>query len=43
MKRAEFININYLVDHADDIINNTKVLFPEWLWSKSQLPDDGSI
>ena len=41
MKRAEFININYLTNHADDIINNTKVLFPEWLWDRSQLPDDG--
>ena len=40
MKRAEWINTNYLLNHAEDIINNTDVLFPEWLWSRSQLPDD---
>ncbi|MBQ6099281.1 MAG: hypothetical protein IJL02_05395 [Methanobrevibacter sp.] len=35
MKRAEVINRNYLVDHAEDIINNTDVIFPYWLWSGS--------
>lgn len=38
MKRAEIININYLVDHAEDIINNTTVLFPQWLWRKTRNP-----
>lgn len=41
MKRAEGINRVYLTNHAEDIINNTDVLFPEWLWSRAQLPDDG--
>lgn len=41
MKRAEGINRVYLTNHAEEIINNTDVLFPEWLWRHAQLPDDG--
>lgn len=33
MKRAEHINMNYLITHKEDIINNTTVLFPQWLVS----------
>ena len=43
MKRAQFINIHYLIDHAEDIINNTDVLFPEWLWRLSKESTDGPI
>lgn len=43
MKRAEWINTDYLLNHAEDIINNTKVLFPEWLVRKTQSFDDGDI
>ena len=41
MKRAEWINTNYLVKHAENIINNTRVLFPEWLVRKTRSYDDG--
>lgn len=41
MKRAEGIDRVYLTNHAEEIINNTDVLFPEWLWMRAQLPDDG--
>ncbi|WP_295612115.1 hypothetical protein [uncultured Methanobrevibacter sp.] len=41
MKRAEFINIDYLVDHAEEIINNTDVLFPYWQWLSSKKSTDG--
>ena len=33
MKRAEHINMNYLITHKEDIINNTNVLFPQGLVS----------
>ena len=32
MKRATFINKDYLLLHAEEIINNTDVLFPYWQW-----------
>ena len=35
MKRAVAINRNYLVDYAEDIINNTDVVFPYGLWQLS--------
>ena len=40
MKRAKTININYFVDHAEDIINNTSVLVPEWLFSFLKLEEN---
>jgi len=43
MKRAEWININYLVDHADEIINRNDVLFPQWLFHRSQSYNDGAV
>ncbi|WP_296807661.1 hypothetical protein [uncultured Methanobrevibacter sp.] len=43
MKRAVLININYLVDHAEDIINNTDVLLPQWLCTRSESYNDGVI
>ena len=43
MKRAELINIAYLTNHAEEIINNTDVLFPEWLWRRSKLSTDDDI
>lgn len=33
MKRAKFLNLKYLLLHAEDIINNTEVLSPQWLFS----------
>lgn len=42
MKRAEFINIKYLIDHAEDIINNTEVIFPYWQWLATRNPVDDS-
>ena len=41
MKRAEGIDRVYLTNHAEEIINNTDVVFHEWLWRQAQLPDDG--
>lgn len=38
MKRATSINIPYLVDHSEEIINRTDVLFPYWLWQRSHSP-----
>ena len=32
-----------MVNHAEEIINNTDVLFPYWLWSSSQSYDDGEF
>lgn len=43
MKRAVIININYLINHAEEIINNTTVLFPEWLYRRSKNSTDGNI
>ncbi|MGN0176648.1 MAG: hypothetical protein ACI389_02300 [Methanobrevibacter sp.] len=33
MKRAILINIPYLLNHSEEIINNTSVLSPRWLFS----------
>ena len=33
MKRTKFLNLKYLLLHAEDIINNTEVLAPQWLFS----------
>ncbi len=38
MKRAEFINKNYLLLHSEEIINNTDVLFPYWQWLATRNP-----
>ena len=38
MKRAEFINIDYLKKHAEEIINNTDVVFPYWQWLATRTP-----
>ena len=43
MKRAEFFNINYLLDHADEVINNTDVLLPEWILWATESYDDGAV
>ena len=43
MKRAVLIDRTYLINHSEDIINNTSVLFPEWLWRRSKCSDDGEI
>lgn len=43
MKRAIFFNIPYLLDHADEIINNTDVLLPEWILHATETPDDGDV
>ena len=40
MKRAKIININYLMKHSEEIINNTSVLFPEWLYRRSKNSTD---
>lgn len=43
MKRADLININYLINHAEEIINNTDVLFPEWLIASIEYSDDENL
>ena len=40
MKRAEFFNPNYLLLHADEIINNTSVLLPQWFFLCIQFDED---
>ena len=43
MKRAVSIDRTYLINHSEDIINNTSVLFAQWLWGQSKCSDDGEI
>ena len=40
MKRAEFFNPDYLLLHADEIINNTSVLLPQWFFLCIQFDED---
>ena len=40
MKRAEDINIPYFLEHSKDIINNTEVLLPEWLFWGWDISED---
>lgn len=43
MKRAEGINIDYFLKHSEDIINNTDVLLPEWLFWGWNISDDKKL
>ena len=40
MKRAEFFNPDYLLLHADEIINNTSVLLPHWFFLCIEFDED---
>ncbi len=40
MKRADFFNQDYLLLHADEIINNTRVLLPQWVFASMEFDDD---
>ena len=40
MKRAKFFNPDYLLLHADEIINNTSVLLPQWFFLCIQFDED---
>lgn len=40
MKRAEDVNWDYLLLHADEIINNTSVLSPQWLFLPIEFDDE---
>ena len=39
MKRAEYINTEYLEKHANEIINDTSVLSPQWLFFTIRFDD----
>lgn len=45
MKRAKFINIDFLIRHSEEIINNTDVLFPYWQWlaTRNPIEDDDHL
>ena len=43
MKRAERLNKEYFLKHAQEIINNVSVLLPEWLFLGIDHCDDADL